>query len=63
MNKNIVQKAVERQFGKKKEALETLSLKLMIHPKEVNDFLDGKRPLNTEKLCELLSLLELPSRE
>ncbi len=61
MNKNIVQRAVERQFGKKKEALETLSLKLMIEPKEVNDFLDGKRSLNTEKLCELLNLLELPS--
>lgn len=33
----------------------------MIAEKEILDFLDGKRPLNPEKLCELLKLLELPS--
>ena len=61
MNESIILKAVERQFGKKQEPVANLSLKLLIGPKELKDFLSGKKPLHPEKLCELLDLLHLPS--
>ena len=60
-NKNIILKAVERQFGKKQEALVTLSLKLSVGLKALDDFLMGKKTLHPEKLCELLDLISLPS--
>ena len=61
MNESIILKAVERQFGKKQEPVANLSMKLLIGPKELKDFLSGKKPLHPEKLCELLDLLHLPS--
>ena len=60
-NRVIIIKAVERQFGKKGDALATLSLKLPVSAKELDDFLYGKKPLHPERLCELLELLNLPS--